>query len=78
MIKKNITGFKNIAERCVDWMVWRSTEARANQCDILIDIEGVEAFGFFSFQESEAIIELGYQATLKRIPQIKARIEALK
>lgn len=77
-VKRNISGLRNIAERCVDLVVWSNTETRASQCDVLIDVDGVEDFGFFDFQKAEEIIELGYQETLKLIPDILERIDELK
>lgn len=77
-VKRDISGLRSIAERCVDLVVWNNTETRASQCDVLIDVDGVEEFGFFDFQKAEQIIELGYQETLKLIPEIKERIEELK
>lgn len=77
-VKRNISGLRTIAERCVDLVVWSNTEIRASKCNVLIDVNGVEEFGFFDFQKAEAIIELGYHETLKLIPKIKKRIEELK
>lgn len=77
-VKRDISGLRSIAERCVDLVVWSNTETRASQCDVLIDVDGVEDFGFFDFQKAKAIIDLGYQETLKLIPEIKERIDELK
>lgn len=78
VVKRNISGLKNIAERCVDLVVWSNTETRASQCDVLIDIEGVEEFGFFDFMKTEKIIELGYKKTIEIMPDILERIIELK
>lgn len=78
VIKRDISGLRSIAERCVDLVVWNNTETRASQCDILINVDDIENFGFFDFQKAEQLIDLGYQQTLQRIPEIIERIEELK
>lgn len=78
VVKRDISGLRSIAERCVDLVVWNNTETRASQCDVLINLEGVEEYGFFDFQKAEEIIELGYQETIKMIPEINERITELE
>jgi NTE family protein len=77
-VKRDISGLRDVAERCFDLVVWNNSETRASQCDILIDIDGVDEFGIFDFQKAEEIIELGYNETVKRMPEILERIAELK
>lgn len=76
-VMKNVSGLRNVAERCFDLVVWNNSETRASQCDILIDIDGVDEFGIFDFQKVEELIELGYNETIKWISEINQRIAEL-
>lgn len=76
-VKRDISGLRGVAERCFDLVVWNNSETRASQCDILINIDGVGEFGIFDFQSMDEIIELGYQETIKRMPEINKKIKEL-
>lgn len=77
-VKRDISGLKSIGERCFDLIVWNNSETRTSQCDILIDVNGVDEFGIFDFQKADEIIELGYKETIKKIPEITARLIELQ
>ncbi|MFT6150306.1 MAG: NTE family protein [Saprospiraceae bacterium] len=77
-IKRDISGLRSVAERCFDLVVWNNSETRISQCDVLIEIEGVDDYGIFDFLKADEIIELGYQEAVKMMPEIIERIQELK
>jgi NTE family protein len=65
---------ENIFSMFKNMVMQTTTYAVPRQDDILINPQVVN-IGLFNFNEVQAAIDSGYQATLRRIPEIKARLE---
>ena len=60
----------SIGRRCFNLIVWKNTEPRLKQCDIVIDLGKAIEQESFEFRKVDEIFLAGYLATLKQMPQI--------
>ncbi|RDY57853.1 patatin-like phospholipase family protein [Flagellimonas nanhaiensis] len=71
---KRIKGALSITERCLQLAVWNTIQERLAKCHIAIETPQAFKYSAFSFKKSEELFEIGYQATLERMDEIKTRI----
>ena len=55
--------------------IWTNTKPSLDLCDIVIEPKGLSRYNIFSFNKTKELFELGYNATLDVIPQIKNAIK---
>ena len=70
--------YKSLIQRCSDVLLWQNTRHRIAMCDVAIEVEGIEKYSPWGFNEYEKMFELGYESTLRRIHLIQEKIEAIK
>lgn len=74
-IRNEIIGIRNIAERCLQLAIWGTMQHRLNQCNIAIEIEKSFKYGMFDVKKSQELFDIGYEATIKRIEEIKQKLK---
>lgn len=67
---KNITNVKQIAERIFQLAIRSHALDRKDWCDLYIEPEGVDEYGFLQISNAKKIFELGYNAGRKRLEEI--------
>lgn len=72
---KSLKGWLGIAIRCFELSVHANSISQKQFCDELIEVEGVVKYHTFQFNKYKEITQLGYDATIKRIDQIKADLK---
>jgi len=69
--KTEINGFLEMVERSIDIVVNDNTDRRFDDCDVKLEIEGIDIFGMFEFGQAKAIYELGYDCAKSQMSKIK-------
>ena len=72
--RENVKGMKNMAERCLQLAIWGTMQHRLNQCNISLEIEKSFKFGMFDVKKSQELFDIGYDATIQRIDEIKEKL----
>ncbi|MEO7176812.1 MAG: patatin-like phospholipase family protein [Saprospiraceae bacterium] len=70
-----LRSVKAIARRCFVLSIWSNTRPDLEVCDLVISDEKIANIGMFELKRAREIIDLGYEATIKRMPEI---LELLK
>jgi NTE family protein len=70
----NYESMKGLLQRCLTLITWQNTFQKFEQCDVLIDLKGVELYNFWNFDKSDELIAIGYEATLKKIHLIQSKL----
>lgn len=68
---KNIQSIIGVATRCFELSILSNTNASIDMCDVLIEPRRVHAFNIFQFNQYEKLFDIGYQAAMDKIPQIR-------
>ena len=74
-LKANSNIF-SILNRSFELIVFNTTSLGFAGCDVLIDPPELGQYHFLSFSHLEKIYEVGYEATARQLPEIRARIAA--
>ena len=69
-VKDKIAGRAQTAQRCMQLAIWNNVEHRLKMCDIALEIPNAFGYGMFAFQKSEELFKIGYNETIKRMPEI--------
>ncbi len=69
-----VDSMLDIGHRVMDLIVWSNVKDNLAQCDIVIESKGVFEYGIFDFKKTEEIYQLGYDETVKQIPEILKKI----
>lgn len=72
--KKDVSNMVGIAQRCFDLSIVNNTELNADQCNWLIEPEGIGDIGVFQFTRYKKIFEIGYETVKKQIDGINAAL----
>ncbi len=64
-----------VATRSMDLVVWANMMSKMHLADIWLDIEGIEQYGVFDFNQAEAIYELGYKYAIQNMERIQMAVE---
>tara|TARA_R110000868_G_scaffold404509_1_gene682769 strand:+ start:7207 stop:7971 length:765 start_codon:yes stop_codon:yes gene_type:complete len=72
--RNEVKGIKNIAERCLQLAIWGTMQHRFNQCNIALEIEKSFNYGMFDVKSSDELFDIGYEATMHRIDEIKEKL----
>lgn len=72
--KTEVKGIKNIAERCLQLAIWGTMQHRFNKCDIALEIEKSFRYGLFDVKKSQELFDIGYEATMNRMDEIKLKL----
>ena len=81
ILKNEKDSFQNmlrIGNRMFEMSIWTNTKPSLDLCDIVIEPKGLNRYNIFSFNKTKELFELGYNATLDAIPQIKNTLKKLK
>lgn len=73
--RKDIDGMMEVAERCIDLVVNDNAHSRLSQCDVALEIEGIDDYGIFDFNKAEKIYQLGYNHTVSNMKSIRQVID---
>lgn len=68
--EENIEGFKAIAERTFRLIFAKNVNESLALCDFVIDPAQTRMFNTFDFGKADEIFQIGYDETIKRIPEI--------
>ena len=68
---KNIQNIIGIATRCFELSILSNTNASINMCHVVIEPRRVQAFNIFQFNQYEKLFDIGYQAAIDKMPEIK-------
>lgn len=71
---KSIKSIPSVTSRIFELNLWSKVKDDVHNCEIIIEPEGIEKIGFFDFKKVDELVTIGYEATLKRIEQIKHKI----
>ncbi|WP_142784049.1 patatin-like phospholipase family protein [Changchengzhania lutea] len=72
--RDEIRGFRNIAERCLQLAIWGTMQHRLHQCNIAIEIKKSFKYGMFDVKRSNELFDIGYEATMESIDEIKQKL----
>ena len=75
--EKSLQNFTSIATRCLYLSIKANTIPSLPLCNVVIEPKEAQNFHIFQLNKFEELIEIGYQATIKKIPEIKAGIELI-
>jgi NTE family protein len=78
MEDREMTTVIGIMQRCFDLSVISNTTPEAERCDILLEPLDLRNYHIFQLNKYQEMHDLGYQDTLKRIPEIRNRIASLR
>ena len=73
--RKDIDSIIEIAERSIDLVVNSNSLSRLAQCDIKIEIERIDEYSLFDFNQVKKIYDLGYQVTKQNMGSIKEKLK---
>lgn len=69
--RKSIDSIIEIAERSIDLVVNSNSLSRLAECDVQIEIEGIDKYSLFDFNQAKEIYDLGYEITKHKMVSIK-------
>lgn len=72
--RKEIKGVRAIAERVSQMSIWNNIAPRMKQCDVAIEVERSFAYSMFDLKKSQELFDIGYEATMQRIDEIKEKL----
>lgn len=78
MEDREMTTVIGIMQRCFDLSVISNTTPEAELCDILLEPLELRNYHIFQLNKYQEMHDLGYEDTLKRIPEIRNRIVDLR
>lgn len=67
-----------VAQRIFDLSVYANTRASMQECDLVIQPKNLDNYSIFQFNKIAEIMDLGYQAALERMEEIKEKVAASK
>jgi NTE family protein len=73
--RSKINGFIEMAERSIDIVVHDNTDNRLDDCDVKLEIQGIDMFGLFEFNHAKEIYQLGYDCAKGQMKRIKEVLE---
>lgn len=73
--EKEVNSMIGIAARCFEMAIWSNSKPNLQQCDIVIEPTGIHQYNIFQFNKYQELFEIGYAATRKAMPEIKAKLE---
>ncbi|WKD85048.1 putative NTE family protein [Polaribacter huanghezhanensis] len=76
--RKEIIGIMAIAERVSQMSIWGNIAPRIAQCDVAIELEQSYKYSMFDLKKSQELFDIGYEATLLKIKDIKSAIQSKK
>lgn len=65
----------NIVWRCFDLSVMANSQAGASLCDIVLETSSLNAYTIFHVNKLREMHDLGYEDTIKRMPEILASLK---
>lgn len=74
---KSLKGWFGIGIRCFELSIHANSQAQKQSCDHVIEVEKVVAYHTFQFNKYKEIEQLGYEAGLAAMDQIRADLAAL-
>lgn len=75
--QKEVQHFLGIALRTFELSILANTYNAAQECDLLIEPQGLRHFHIFKFQRYREIYEIGYESAMNAIPHIKSGLLGL-
>jgi NTE family protein len=68
---KNVQNIIGIATRCFELSILSNTNASIQMCQVVIEPRRVQAYNIFQFNQYKKLFDIGYQAALDKIPEIR-------
>ncbi len=74
---KSLQNVLSIGTRTFNLGILINSRSSLEQCDIIIEPEKLNNYNIFTFgkKQQKAIYDIGYEATIEKIPEIKAQLE---
>lgn len=72
---KELDSLMGITERTVDLSLWMNSKPHVKLLDVYIPHDKVMDFSFFNFNKTRELCDIGYEATLEKLPIIKDILE---
>ena len=69
---KELDGLRDIGMRCFQISIAHNTAPEAALCDVLIETPEVNEFSVFTLSQIDDIFNVGYRATMRKLPEIRA------
>lgn len=76
--KEELQSLLSIGMRTFDLMIYNNTKLSFAGCNVVIQPTEVYKYHIFNFDNFDEIFEIGYQAALQQMPDIKRRIAMCK
>ncbi len=72
--RSDIKGFRHIGERCLQLAIYNTVKPRLPFCDIALEITDAYGYSMFDFKKSDALFEIGYDAAMDQMENIKKKL----
>jgi len=70
----SLQSLMGIATRCFELSIVSNTLPDLERCHFVIEPKAVHSYHIFQFNQYEALYQIGYEATLEALPELKNRI----
>lgn len=72
--RTKVNGRRNVVSRCLQLAIWNKVQPRLKQCNVVLEIDESYRFNMFDLKQSDALFEIGYNATMNRMPEILKKL----
>jgi NTE family protein len=71
---EELNSFLGITQRCADLSLWTNSKPNVKSLDIYIAPEKIHEFSFFNIRKTHELATVGYEETMRLMPNIKEAI----
>ena len=72
--KEDFQNMLRIGSRMFEMSIWTNTKPSLDLCDVVIEPQGLVDYNIFSFNKFNELYEIGYEAAMDKMAQIKSMI----
>lgn len=72
---KAVNGMLGVAARAFEMSIWANMRSNLRRCHVVIETTEVHKYNIFHFNRHQEIYDIGYQAAMKKMPIVKAKLE---
>ena len=76
--KKAVQSMIGVATRCFELSILANTKPNVPLCDVFIEPLNVRAFNIFQINKYKELFEIGYEAAMAKMPEIRRAAEQKK
>jgi NTE family protein len=70
--KEKFQNMLQIGNRLFEMSIWTNTKPSLELCDVVIEPKGILDYKIFNFNKSSELYEIGYDAAMDKMPEIKS------